>query len=69
MSTITGVPAQNVAEIEPLLSRQQAAPLLGVHVKTLPRWEKQGLIRPLRLTGRVVRYRRSEIERILREAE
>lgn len=55
--------------LDPLLSRADTAKLLQIHPKTLPRWERAGRIRPLRLTGRIIRYRRSEVERVLAQAE
>lgn len=49
-----------------MLSISQAAKMLGVHPQRLRAWEKQGLIKPVRLPSGVRRYPLSEIERILR---
>jgi len=49
-----------------MLSISQAAKMLGVHPQRLRVWEKQGLIKPVRLPSGVRRYPLAEIERILR---
>jgi len=49
-----------------MLSISQAAKMLGVHPQRLRVWEKQGLIKPVRLPSGVRRYSLAEIERILR---
>lgn len=48
-----------------MLSISQAAKMLGVHPQRLRVWEKQGLIKPVRLPSGVRRYPLAEIERIL----
>jgi excisionase family DNA binding protein len=47
-----------------LLSRRQTASLLNVTVRTLQRLEKRGQLEPIRV-GKVVRYRVSNVERIV----
>lgn len=53
---------------DPLVTRKQAAILLGgVNRVTLFRWEKSGrLPQPIRISPRVVGYRLSVIEALLR---
>lgn len=47
------------------LTRREAARLLGVHVKTLDRWARDGLVPAWRTPGGQRRYRRSELERLV----
>jgi excisionase family DNA binding protein len=54
---------QNVPE---LLTKAETADLLSVGLKTLERWEKQGLLHPIRIS-RTVRYRRDDIEALLKQ--
>jgi len=44
---------------------KEASKLLGVHVKTIQRWDKQGEIRCVRTVGGKRRVPESEIKRIL----
>lgn len=53
----------------PLLDRKDICKLLGVHKATIKRWEAEGKLKAVRLSARTLRYRREEIERLLREAE
>lgn len=46
---------------------QAAADLIGCHKATLRRWEKQGVLVPIRLTCRKIRYDRNDVERFLAE--
>ncbi len=50
-----------------LLSRKAVAALIGVSTMTLKRWEKRGMLHPLKLSERLVRYRPEEIEKFLEE--
>ena len=46
-----------------LITVRQAAAELQVQINTVYRWCARGLLRPVRLGTRAVRFRRSEIER------
>jgi predicted site-specific integrase-resolvase len=46
---------------EKLLSRVEAADLIGVSPWTIKRWEKLGRLHPVRLSALTVRIRESEI--------
>ena len=48
-----------------LRSRRQVAALFNISVRTLLRWEADGLLKPLRLSNRAVRYEQREVERFL----
>ena len=48
-----------------LMSRIDAAKHLGLDRQTLIRFEKRGLLTPLRLGARMVLYRRDEIESLI----
>jgi excisionase family DNA binding protein len=52
---------QNVPD---LLTKAETAELLSVSLKTLERWEKEGLLHPVRIS-RSVRYRRDDIETLI----
>jgi predicted site-specific integrase-resolvase len=48
-----------------LLTANQIGERYGLHRNTLYKWEKQGLLHPVRTPGGRRRYRREEIERLL----
>jgi len=48
-----------------LLSAQQVKEIFGIHRNTLLKWEKEGLLRPVKTPGGRRRYRRRDIERLL----
>jgi excisionase family DNA binding protein len=52
----------HATEFEPLLSAEEAAVLLGIHVNTLRHWAREGKI-PSRHVGRRVTFRKSELNR------
>jgi predicted site-specific integrase-resolvase len=54
---------QNVPD---LLTKAETAKLLSVGLKTLERWEKQGILVPVRIS-RSVRYRRDDIESLIQK--
>jgi excisionase family DNA binding protein len=49
-----------------LLTRRQAAALLGIHVSTLDRWTRSGLVTAIRVGPRAVRYTAGAISQVLR---
>lgn len=51
---------------DPLLNRKEAAKMLRISVATLARKVKAGDIRPVNITGKAPRYRREDIERLIR---
>lgn len=52
-------------DMERLYTMKEASKLLGVHVRTIQRWDKQGKIRCVRTVGGKRRVPESEIKRIL----
>lgn len=46
----------------PLLTKAEAARMLLVSERTLERWNKSGILRPVYFGRRSVRYRRDDIE-------
>ena len=50
-----------------LMTSHEAALLIGVTIKSLHRWEEQGLIRPCRTPGGHRRYRRDDVLALLQE--
>lgn len=55
-------------EPEELLTRRQVARRCQTCTHTIMRWERRGLIKSIRINARVLRYRRSEVERLLQHA-
>ena len=53
------------AVLPQVVSRHQAATALGVCKHTVRRWELAGLIVPIRINARLLRYRVTDIERLL----
>lgn len=54
-----------MSNMEKLYTLKEASKLLGVHVKTIQRWDKEGKIRCVRTVGGKRRVPESEIKRIL----
>ena len=52
---------------DPLLTRRELANRWKVSVETLKRRERARILRPIRLDGRVVRYRMSDVVKIEQE--
>lgn len=50
-----------------LLSRNQVAEMFGVSTRTIARWEERDLLHPIRVTSRLLRYRREDIEALIRD--
>lgn len=53
----------------PLYSVTQVAEMLGVTPAVLRRWEREGLVRPRRTSGKQRRYSRREIDHLQRIAQ
>ena len=51
-----------------LLRRRDLQTLFGVDTSTLRRWESWGILRPLWLGPRTIRYRQSDVEAALCQA-
>jgi excisionase family DNA binding protein len=51
---------------DPLLNRKEAAKMLRISVATLARKVKAGDLRPVNVSGKAPRYRREDIERLIR---
>lgn len=54
-----------IGKMERLYTMKEASKLLGVHVRTIQKWDKQGKIRCVRTVGGKRRVPESEIRRIL----
>ena len=52
---------------EELITRQEAAALLRISIRTLERWEQSGRLSPTRLSPGVVRYRRADVDRLIED--
>ena len=50
-----------------LMTSHEAAVLIGVTIKSLHRWEEQGLISPCRTPGGHRRYRREDVLALIAE--
>lgn len=53
---------------DPLLTRKDLRTLFRVDTSTLRRWEQWGLLKPLRLGHRTIRYLRSDVERAIQQS-
>jgi hypothetical protein len=52
----------------PLISRPALAARWECHVETIKRWERQGLLHPVGLSSRLIRYRMAEVLAIEQKA-
>jgi hypothetical protein len=52
---------------EALLSRLDLTRRWNCHVETLKRWEGQGRLKPIKIGGKFLRYRLSDIEKLEEE--
>ena len=53
---------------ERLLTREEVAELFTCSIPTLHRFEKQGKLHPVRLSGQLVRYKASDVAAFLEKA-
>ena len=49
------------SELEPLLTAKEVAQGWRVCTRTLRRWSELGILRPVRLSARCIRYRASDV--------
>jgi len=49
-----------------MLTRKQVASMLGVHIETIKRYGRKGLLHPVKFTARAVRYPEAEILNFMR---
>lgn len=64
--TITLPPTSFEESTEPLLNLKEAARLMRVSVSTFKRKVALGDIRPVKVTGKAARYKREDIDRLIR---
>lgn len=50
-----------------LLTSSEVAPVLKITPRTVGLWRRQGLLRAVRFSAREFRYRRSDVEKLIRE--
>ena len=65
---------QNLASKAPakgvlLQSRWQVAEILGVSIDTIKRMERRGQLIPIRLNSRMIRYRLTDVEQMMKAHE
>lgn len=69
MAMVDLIPKQQPKDNTPeLFTRNETAEYLGVSLPTLGDWTKKGIIKGLRIAGRV-RYRKSDVSNALKEIE
>lgn len=56
-----GVPEAESKSLPELVSRSEAAAMLGVHDDTIYRWSRKGWLNPVKLPSGIHRYRTSEL--------
>ena len=49
-----------------LLTRKQVAELLEISITTLKRWEKKGLLRPVHIGPKLIRYRAVDVAALIK---
>jgi excisionase family DNA binding protein len=54
--------------LEPMMSRSELAALLGVSKNTIAELEVENHLPAIRLNQRLIRYRQSDVERLLADA-
>ncbi len=52
-----------------LLSREQVAELLSVSKMTIKRFEKRGMLNPVILSPRSIRYHSQDVQKLIQQAE
>jgi len=52
-----------------ILTRKEIMELFGISLSTVIRWEKQGILKPIKVTPRKVVYKREDIENLLQERQ
>ena len=52
-----------------LMTTEELAELLRVHIRVVHQWRQRGKIPAIRLPGRGYRFRRADIERLLNSGE
>ena len=57
--------AEKKPAVEKLLTTKQAAAVLGCHPKSIFRYASRGQLHPVRRSARSIRWRQSEIEKLL----
>ncbi|MCD6143670.1 helix-turn-helix domain-containing protein [Thermococcus sp.] len=50
-----------------ILTRKEIMELFGISLSTVIRWEKQGILKPIKLSPRKIVYKKEDIERLLEE--
>jgi len=55
-------------ELEELLSRKKVAQILDTHTETIKRMTRSGQLRAVRFNSRNVRYRKSDVMKLIEEA-
>jgi predicted site-specific integrase-resolvase len=48
-----------------LISRREIADFLGVHMITVRRWEAKGMLTPIKISERVVRYHPEDVMKLI----
>lgn len=51
-----------------LLSRRQVGELIGVHPGSVARYQREGLLKAVKINARVVRYPETEVRRFIAQA-
>jgi excisionase family DNA binding protein len=57
-----------ISENRPMLTRKQVAARCGVHVETIKRWGRAGLLPVHRINSRLTRYESADVEKFLAES-
>lgn len=52
-----------------LLSRLEVAEVFNISTRTVARWEEKGLLKPIRITSRLIRYQKRDIDALIEETK
>ena len=56
-------------EASRFMSRREVASMLGVHTETIKRYQRKGLLPAIVLNSRLIRYERTEVERLIQDGK
>lgn len=62
---LTAAENEPIKKKQKMLTRKEVAEILGVHPETIKRYGKRGLLHPIRITSRMVRYEEAEVLELL----
>jgi hypothetical protein len=59
---------EQAEQIRQLVSRQQVKEMAGCCIETIKRWEKRGILQPIKMSPRMVRYDLAQVQQAFADA-